>query len=128
MTSIYSLTNCKVEDSSGSHEVYLIHSYDNDEVCFDNSRLNVAQTEFFPNAAFSMRTFRFNIAGSQANEEQQQTLSCNLRLNPVNAITQDQAADCSCHTESECDRTVSRASPFGEGNHALYDLAYIGYV
>ena len=53
------LTECKVEDETNTHELFLIHSFKDDEVCFDSGRLNVVQTEFSPNAAFDMRTFRF---------------------------------------------------------------------
>ena len=51
------LTECKVEHET--NELFLIHSFQDDEVCFDSGRLNVAQTEWSPNAAFDMRTFRF---------------------------------------------------------------------
>ena len=51
------LTECKVEHET--NELFLIHSFKDDEVCFDSGRLNVVQTEFSPNAAFDMRTFRF---------------------------------------------------------------------
>ena len=81
-----------------------MHSYDGDSVCFDNSRLNVVQTEFFPNGAFNMRTFRFVMEGSST-ESQQQTLMCILHLDPVDEISQEQADDCSCHTQTECERS-----------------------
>ena len=72
------LTECKVEDASGDHEVYPIHSFD-DNLCFDNGRLDVVQTQFTPNTVFTMRTFRFNIDGTDdANSVQQQTLSWGL--------------------------------------------------
>ena len=55
------LTECKVTDETNTTEVFAIHSFKDNEVCFDTDRLNVVQTEFFPNAAFNMRTFRFTV-------------------------------------------------------------------
>ena len=52
------LTECKITDSSDTHDVYAIHSF-GDDVCFDNSRLKVVQTEFGSIVGFDMRTFRF---------------------------------------------------------------------
>ena len=50
-----------------------------------------------------MRTFRFNIAGTDdSSVVQQQTVNCSLHLEPVANISQDQAADCSCHTADDC--------------------------
>ena len=65
-------------------------------------RLRVVQTEFGQNIGFSMRTFRFIISGSQATEEQQQTISCNLHLEPVANVSSTQPDDCSCHSEEAC--------------------------
>ena len=48
-----------------------------------------------------MRTFRFT-AGDAVDNEQQQTIDCNLHLEPIADITQDQAADCTCHTQDQC--------------------------
>lgn len=48
-----------------------------------------------------MRTFRF-ISGETATEAQQQTIRCDLHLEPSADIVQAQAADCSCYTEQEC--------------------------
>ena len=64
--------------------------------------MNVVQTEFGQNVSFEMRTFRFITAGSSATEAQDQTLSCNLHLEPVNDVTSTQPNDCSCHTEADC--------------------------
>ena len=64
-------------------------------------RLNVIQTIFGETVAFSMRTFRFTSGGSVDNE-QQQTIECNIHLEPIADITQDQAADCTCFTEDDC--------------------------
>ena len=101
---LFRFTECKVVDASNTHEVFLMHSFAGDSVCFDNSRLNVIQTDFFPNASFEMRTFRFNTGGSST-EAQQQTVMCSLHLDPVNDITQEQANNCSCYTRSECEQS-----------------------
>ena len=102
MLSLLSFTECKVVDSTNTHEVYPMHSFAGDSVCFDRTRLNVVQTEFSPNASFNMRTFRFNVNGS-ATESQQQTVSCSLHLDPVDDINQGQASDCSCYSKIECE-------------------------
>ena len=64
--------------------------------------MNVVQTEFGQNVSFEMRTFRFTAAGSSATEAQDQTIACNLHLEPLDAVASTQADDCSCHTEAEC--------------------------
>ena len=100
---MFSFTECKVVDASSNHELFLMHSFDGDSVCFDYSRLNVVQTEFYPNAAFNVRTFRFNYDGAAAAESQQQTIMCSLHLGPVSEISQEQAQNCSCYTRSDCE-------------------------
>ena len=65
-------------------------------------RLNVVQTEFGQNVSFQMRTFRFITAGSSSSEAQNQTIECNLHLDPIADVTSDQPDDCSCHTEDAC--------------------------
>ena len=82
----------------------MIHSFDGNSVCFDRTRLNVVQTEYFPDASINMRTFKFNIGGSVA-ESQQQTVICSLHLDPVTAINQEQANECTCYSQSECEET-----------------------
>ena len=67
-----------------------------------SKRLRVVQTEFGQNIGFSMRTFRFIVSGSQATEEQQQTISCNLHLEPVANVSSTQPPNCTCHTEDAC--------------------------
>ena len=47
-----------------------------------------------------MRTFRFMTG--ETTEEQQQTISCDLHLEASEDIQEEQAADCTCHTEQEC--------------------------
>jgi len=49
-----------------------------------------------------MRTFRFITAGSSASEAQDQTVACNLHLEPANDVTSTQPENCSCHTEADC--------------------------
>ena len=82
-----------------------MHSFANESICFDSARLNVVQTEFSPNASFNMRTFRFTNDGS-ATESQEQTVICSLHLDPVNEISQEQASECSCYTQSECEERM----------------------
>ena len=74
--------------------------------------LVLTQTEFGPNVVFNMRTFRFNIQGTES-EIQQQTVTCNLHLDPVADVNQNPPADCSCHTEAECQ--LDPDYPFGRG-------------
>ena len=59
------------------------------------------QTVFGENIEFSMRTFLFKTQGSSA-EEQQQTISCNLRLDPAGDVSSTEPNDCSCYSEEEC--------------------------
>ena len=63
--------------------------------------MNVVQTEFGKNVSFEMR-FRFITAGSSASDAQNQTIACNLHLEPVDDVTSTQPDDCSCHTEDDC--------------------------
>ena len=48
-----------------------------------------------------MRTFLFKTQGSSA-DEQQQTISCDLYLDPVADVPSTQADDCTCYSEAEC--------------------------
>ena len=68
-------------------------------VIFD--RLNVMQSVFGVSIEFSMRTFLFKTNGSSA-DEQQQTISCNLHLDPVADVSSTEPDDCSCYSEEEC--------------------------
>ena len=65
------------------------------------NRLNVMQTVFGANIEFSMRTFLFKTPGSSA-DSQQQTISCNLHLDPAAEVSSTEPDDCSCYTEEEC--------------------------
>ena len=64
--------------------------------------MNVVQTEFGQSVGFEMRTFRFITAGSSASEAQDQTIACNLRLEPADDVTSTQPDDCPCHSEADC--------------------------
>ena len=61
------------------------------------------QTAFGENVEFSMRTFRFTSVGSVNAEEQEQTMECDLYLEPIDDISDGQAADCTCYSQEECD-------------------------
>ena len=102
---------CKVSDSTGDHEVYPFHSFNDGATCADN-RLNVIQTDFGPDIVFTMRTFRFIISGTE-NKEQQQTIVCNLHLDASENQNQNQPARCTCYTSDECQ--LDPEYPFGEG-------------
>ena len=65
-------------------------------------RLNVEQTLFGESIEFKMRTFRFTSEGTSSLDPQQQTIECDLHLEPSANIVQEQAADCSCHTQEDC--------------------------
>ena len=52
-----------------------------------------------------MRTFRFITSEDSQTEAQQQTVECNLYLNPTDDLSrtiQEQAADCACYTVEDC--------------------------
>ena len=65
-------------------------------------RLNVEQTVFGETIEFKMRTFRFTAGGTQSSNPQQQTIECDLHLEPNSAIVQEQAADCTCYNQEQC--------------------------
>ena len=57
-----------------------------------------------------LRTFRF-ITNNAASEEQEQTLSCTLHLDPTeNAVDQSQADDCDCYSKNECENSSNQIS------------------
>jgi len=110
------LVSCNV--SHGEHDIYAFHSFVNDQLCRDHSRLNVVQTEFGQNLSFDMRTFRFITTGTSASQAQDQTMACYLYLEPVNDVTSTQPEDCSCHTEADC------ATPaLDESNGAVFMMS-----
>ena len=49
-----------------------------------------------------MRTFRFIVAGAANDQEQEQTVSCNLYLEPIADVPSTQPDDCTCHTVADC--------------------------
>ena len=49
-----------------------------------------------------MRTFRFGSEGTTSSNSQQQTIDCDLHLEPNDNIVQEQAADCTCYTKEDC--------------------------
>ena len=65
-------------------------------------RLNVEQTVFGETIEFKMRTFRFTSGGTQSSDPQQQTIECDLHLEPSATIVQEQAADCTCYNQEQC--------------------------
>ena len=69
-------------------------------------RLNVEQTVFGETIEFKMRTFRFTSGGAQSFDPQKQTIECDLHLEPIATIVQEQAADCICYTQEECQGRV----------------------
>ena len=64
-------------------------------------RLEVTQTKFGSDISFSMRTFWFDAQTSSVTG-QNQTMKCDLRLDPIATISTTQPDDCSCHTKEEC--------------------------
>ena len=72
-------------------------------------RLNVEQTLFGETIEFKMRTFRFTSDGTQSSDPQQQTIECDLHLEPSATIVQEQAADCTCYTQEQCQGKVKRS-------------------
>lgn len=84
----------------------------------------MVQTLFGRSIEFSMRTFRFIAQGTETTE-QQQTISCDLHLEPSADVPQDvQAADCTCYTDHDCRTqagyTFSQES-FGDVYYKKYD-------
>ena len=65
------------------------------------NRLNVIQTTFGQDIGFSMRTFWFN-AQTSSSTGQDQTVECNLRLDPVASVSSSQPNDCTCYTQADC--------------------------
>ena len=59
------------------------------------------QTTFGQDIGFSMRTFWFN-AQTSSNTGQDQTVECNLRLDPIASVSSTQPSDCTCYTQADC--------------------------
>ena len=68
---------------------------------------------------FKMRTFRFTSGGTQSSDPQQQTIECDLHLEPSATIVQEQAADCTCYTQETCQRDPACEAlfPFGSDSN-----------
>ena len=64
-------------------------------------RLNVVQTLFGKDIAFSVRTFKFTTDDGTPGV-QEQTISCELHLESAADVTQEQASDCTCYDEEDC--------------------------
>ena len=87
-------------------------------------RLNVVQTKFGADIGFSMRSFWFN-AETSSSTGQQQTMECNIRLDPVAAVSSSQPNnsqpsnsqpnDCTCYTRAECS---------AQGNVQIWSVEY----
>jgi len=92
------ITKCRIH--MDEQEIYAAHSFSGD-VCFDNSILNMVQTSFGKDIGFSFRTFRFTGA-DQASGDQEQTVSCELHLEPAADIPHKQASGCTCHDVEDC--------------------------
>ena len=60
----------------------------------------MVQTLFGKDIAFSVRTFRFS--GNQTSGDQEQTISCELHLEPTADVPQQQASDCTCYDVETC--------------------------
>ena len=63
---------------------------------------------FGANIGFSMRTFHFKTHRSSI--EQQQTLACNVHLDPIDAVPSTQPDDCACYSEVQCSEESSEES------------------
>ena len=61
----------------------------------------MVQTLFGRDIAFSVRTFRFT-GGNQTSGDQEQTISCELHLEPAADVPHQQASDCTCYDVETC--------------------------
>ena len=89
--------------SRENHEIWPIHSFQNDTMCFDN-RLNVQMpnletTYVNPVIEFEMRSFRFR-DGGPINVKQQQNITCSLML--AETSTTMKTSNCECYNKDEC--------------------------
>ena len=66
----------------------------------------MVQTLFGRDIAFSVRTFRFT-GGNQTSGDQEQTISCELHLEQIADVPEEQAADCFCHNADDCGKIFS---------------------
>ena len=97
-----SVTECKVTNEAGDKEVYLIHSFEDNESCFEKA-ISVVQSSWSPNLVFDFRSFRFTTDGTSGDSEtQNQNVNCSLHLIPADQQTEEQAKECSCHSQTHC--------------------------
>ena len=61
----------------------------------------MVQTLFGKDIAFSLRTFRFT-DGQSSTDDQNQTISCELHLEPADQVSEEQAANCTCYDDDDC--------------------------
>ena len=61
----------------------------------------MVQTAFGKDIGLSLRTFRFTDGQSNASD-QEQTISCELYLEPEANVSEEQAADCDCYNVEDC--------------------------
>ena len=66
----------------------------------------MVQTAFGKDIGFSLRTFRFT-DGQSSSTDQDQTISCELHLESVADVPEEQAADCFCHNADDCGKIFS---------------------
>lgn len=98
----FSVTECKVTNEAGDKEVYLIHSFEDNEPCFEEA-IKVVQSSWSPNLVFDFRSFRFTTDGTSGDSEtQNQNVNCALHIIPADQVTEEQAKECSCQSEADC--------------------------
>ena len=99
-----------------------MHDFKNDAIEINNFqtliRLNMVQTLFGRDIAFSVRTFRFT-GGNQTSGDQEQTISCELYLEPAADVAATQPDDCSCYTENECAEFLNIAGEQEKGSFEI---------
>lgn len=105
---IPSIINCRVTSKNIDNvEIYPIHSFKDDTLCFDKSRLNVQLTTFASDwVEFKFRTFLFK-TGRSTTQEQSQKMTCEFHLDAVADAPsvheyKMETMDCPCYTVIEC--------------------------
>jgi len=112
------IQDCQITDEEGNHPIFLFHSMKHGQICSDQSRLDVQQTNFDPVIKFDFKTFRY---GGTVTSKQKQLLTCTLRLEPANEISISQPVDCSCYSKSSCESYCIEVVPrtFNRGDAIL---------
>ena len=87
------------------HEIWPIHSFQNQKPCLDN-RLGVvittlSSTNKNPAVNFKMRSFRFK-DNTELNEVQEQKIKCVLMLD--NTSISYEETECDCFNENDCSK------------------------